>query len=409
MTVRQGRRARYGWLFAGAALVLAACGGGGGGDGDSPVPTGAGRATQLGGAEKKSDPLEQAKANVAAIYRGTSRLPDATPRPAVGGKRIVIISAGQASESTTVPVAGAQAAARALGWQVTVVDGKNVVSGWNGLVQRAVAQRPDGIVLQAIDCGFVQTGLRAAKAAGIPVVAGYSFDCDDPKYAASTGGQRLFAGVPNFGRAGGNVPEFTRQYGQAQGDYLVARLDGKAKVLEFNDEEFRVLDYTSDGFRRGIANASGSGSEIAEYVSFTLPELVNGKLQQKVAAAIARHPEANAVKSPFTFATTCCIAPAVNNSGRKDRLVVMGSEGFASELDLIRAGDLDAANIVSSEWVGWSVIDSLNSVFRGERPVDNGVGWTLVDRDHNLPASGPFTFPGLDWKRTYTTAWGVTR
>ena len=57
----------------------------------------------------------------------------------------------------------------------------------------------------------------------------------------------------------------------------------------------------------------------------------------------------------------------------------MGGEGFADELDLIRAGKITAVNVISSEWVGWASVDTMNSVFLSQKPADSGIGWTMVD------------------------------
>jgi len=85
---------------------------------------------------------------------------------------------------------------------------------------------------------------------------------------------------------------------------------------------------------------------------------------------------------------------------------VMGGEGFAPELDLLRTGKgVNAVNIVASDWTGWAAIDTLNSLFLGKPPADSGLGWQLADKDHNLPASGPFV-PAIDFKSAYKQAWG---
>ena len=42
-----------------------------------------------------------------------------------------------------------------------------------------------------------------------------------------------------------------------------------------------------------------------------------------------------------------------------------------------------------------------------EAPVaDSGLGWQLVDKEHNLPPSGPFV-PSVDFTAVYKKAWGV--
>ena len=49
----------------------------------------------------------------------------------------------------------------------------------------------------------------------------------------------------------------------------------------------------------------------------------------------------------------------------------------------------------------------MNSVFLGQKPVDSGIGWTMVDAEHGLPASGEFV-PPVDFKAEYQKAWGVS-
>jgi glucose/arabinose dehydrogenase len=59
------------------------------------------------------------------------------------------------------------------------------------------------------------------------------------------------------------------------------------------------------------------------------------------------------VKIPYTAATQLGIAAAVVQSGHADKLYVMGGEGFADELDLIRPG----------QNYGWPILEG-----RGNRP-----------------------------------------
>ena len=95
-------------------------------------------------------------------------------------------------------------------------------------------------------------------------------------------------------------------------------------------------------------------------------------------------------------------------SGRASKLYVMGGEGFAPELDLLRAGQgVNAVNIAPSDWTGWAAIDTLNSVFPDEPPVASGVGWMLTDRTHNGPASGG-PRSQTDFEAQYRKAWGTT-
>lgn len=346
---------------------------------------------------------QQESATLKALYKGTLKSPSTASRPAVKGKKIVIISAGQSSISSSVPVNAAAAAAKAIGWQVSIYDEQLNPANAPGLMRQAISSGANGIVLDATDCPTVKGPLQEAKAKGITVVGIYSFDCNDPAFGA--GGKPLFSGNINYGVATGRaIDKFTESYGAAQADAMIAATGGKAQVIYFNDPEFVVLKYTGEGFLNEIAKCSGC--KVVDKVQFTGTEL-GSVLQQKAATALLQHPEANAVKSPYTAATILGIAPAVTQSGRVGQIYVMGGEGFQPELDLMRAHQgVNAAMIAPSDWTGFAAIDTMNSLFRHQQPAYSGLGWQLVDAQHNLPASGPFT-SDINYKAIYETAWGV--
>ena len=338
------------------------------------------------------------------VYKGTLSSPDATSRPAVKGKKIVVISAGQSSISSSVPVNAAVDAAKAIGWSVTVYDAQLNPANIPNLVSQAIASGAQGIVAD-FDCYQGKSQLEQAKAKHIVVVPIYSYDCNDP-YAGKPGTPPLWTGYPNYGAAANkNLGAFAEQYGFAQGQAAIAAAHGQAKVVFFNDLEATVLYYTGTGFKNAIKQCSGC--KIVDEVDFKGLDL-GPTLQQRAATAILQHPEANVVKSPFTAATLLSIAPAVQQSGRASKLYVMGGEGFQPELDLIRnhAG-VNAVMISPSDWTGWAAIDTMNSLFRNEKPAFSGLGWQLVDPSHNMPASGPWKSP-VDFETIYKKAWGVS-
>jgi ribose transport system substrate-binding protein len=338
-----------------------------------------------------------------ALYKGTLKSPSTASRPAVKGKKIVIISSGQSSISSSVPVNAAAAAAKAIGWQVSIYDEQLNPANAPGLMRQAISSGADGIILDATDCPTVKAPLQEAKARGILVVGIYSFDCNDPAFGP--GGTPLFSGNINYGvSTGAAIDKFTESYGAAQADAMIAATSGKAQVIYFNDPEFVVLKYTGEGFLNEIAKCSGC--KVVDKVQFTGTEL-GSVLQQKAATALLQHPEANAVKSPYTAATILGISAAVSQSGRVGKLYVMGGEGFQPELDLMHAHQgVNAAMIAPSDWTGWASVDTMNSLFRHEKPAYSGLGWQLVDSQHNLPAAGPFV-SNVNYKAIYENAWGV--
>ncbi len=347
-----------------------------------------------------ADPVVAAQAAVTKAEQGTYTDVDPTPRPAVKGKHIVVISSGQANISNLEPVNGAVAAAKAIGWQADIYDAKLNPANDSPLVRQAVAAHVDGIILDAIDCDQAQSALQEAKAANIAIVPMYAFDCTDAQAGNESTG--LFSAITNYGARGANIDAFTESYGADQANYIIAASHDAAKIIAIQTPGFTVLTYTLKGFTDTI-NASG-GSKIVDVLQVTPADLLSGKLPAMIQAELLRHPEANWIKSPYTYVTTLGIGPALQ--GKAGSINVMGGEGFQPELDLIRSGVVTAVNIVSSEWTGWAAVDTMNSVFSNAKPVDSGIGWTLADKSH-IPASGPLN-PTVDFKSEYMKAWGVS-
>src|SRR4051794_4847692 len=340
---------------------------------------------------------------LAAVYKGTLAEPDTTSRPAVKGKTLWIISGGQSSESSSVPVNAAAEAANKLGWHVHIYDtALNPANDATG-VSQAIAAGADAIILDAIDCSYVKSQLEQAKAKGIVTAGIYAYDCTDPYNGR--GSTPLFTGAINYGAfATKNFGAFAERYGFAQGQAAIAATNGHAKVIVFNDPTVTVLHYTATGFVNAIRQCSGC--KVVANEKFTGLDL-GPTLQQKVSSVLLQHPEANVVKSPFTAATLLSIAPAITSSGRLSSLYVMGGEGFEDELNLLRSGQgVNAVMISPSDWTGWAAVDTVNSLFQGKKPAFSGLGWQLVDKTHNLPASGPWVSP-VDFKAAYEKAWGV--
>ena len=272
------------------------------------------------------------------------------------------------------------AAAQALGWQTTLLDAKLSPANYGPLIQQAISQGADGIILDAIDCSQVVAPLQQAKARGIPVVPIYAYDCND---ALEKAGPSLFSAPVNFNNlANKDLGAFGASYGRDQANYVISTSNNQAKVLVVNDPEFVVLKYTTTGFSDQIAHSAGS--KVVDTLNFVSADLTTPKVGQEVQAELLKHPEVNWIKSPYTFATLLGIQPAVANQPGKYK--VMGGEGFQPELDLIRSGVVTATNSIDSEWTGWAAIDAMNSVFRQDE--DPTVRHRLDDHGRNPQLAG---------------------
>jgi ribose transport system substrate-binding protein len=343
-----------------------------------------------------------AVAELPKLYAGTSANVNPTPRPGAKNKSIVIISSGQVSISSSIPVDAAQAAAEKLGWKVTILDAKLMPSNAPGLVSQAIALHANGIILDGTDCDQARGPLQQAKAHHIAIVPLYAYDCNDPTEEA---GGPLFTAVENFD----NLPEkqlgyFAESYGRGQADYIIAASHNTARILVLNDLEATVLKYTGAGFADQIAHSGGS--QVVATLDFEAADL-GPKLQQEIQAELLQHPNINWIKSPYTYATILGVVPALS-AYPKGKYNVMGGEGFQPELADIQQGTVTAAMAISSTWTGWSAVDTLNSIFTHKPVYPNGIGWQLIDTTHNLPASANYA-PKQNFEAEYLKAWGVKK
>jgi|RhiMethySRZTD1v2_1073278.scaffolds.fasta_scaffold03178_22 ribose transport system substrate-binding protein len=383
--------------LAGLAAGTAACND----DVDRPAASASPSALRSGSAPPV-DVLTESRALVERLYQGTYRPPDPTVRIAAKAKKIALLSPSQASPSAAIPVNAAAEAAEALGWTATVLDMQYDPRRAAGLVRDAINAGVDAII-SAVDCGYAPDAFAEAKTKGILIAPLFAFDCTDPTVAGAPGPSQ-FTTFVNWGDGQIDNAKSIAAAGSIAASVLIAATNGTAKVLSFTDPTSTILTYTNAGFLAQMARCTGC--KVLESVNLVSAE-GPAALQAKVRDALARHPDANAIRSSHSSATQQFIAPALVASGRQNDVIVVGGEGQDKDLDLIRTKQgLNFTLNTDTAWFGWTVVDTVNSAFNGEKPRPNGLGGMLVDKDHNLPPSGPVQH-NVNYKNVYRKAWGV--
>jgi ribose transport system substrate-binding protein len=368
---------------------------------DSPSGSAPQNAAQSGSAPPV-DVLTESRELIARLYKGTFRPPDAGTRIAAKGKKIAILSPSQASPSSALPVNAAAEAGAALGWTVHILDLQYDPKRAPGLIQQAIDLGVDAII-SVVDCGYAPDAFAAAKAKGILIAPLYAFDCTDPT-VAGVAGPSQFTTFINYGVSQVDNARFIASVGGIAASVLIAATNGTAKVLAFTDPTSTILSYTHAGFLAQMKRCSGC--KVLESVNLVSAEGPVA-LQAKVRDALARHPDANAIRSSHSSATQLYIAPALVAAGRQKEVLVIGGEGQDKDLDLIRTKQgLNLTLSTDSAWFGWAVVDTVNSAFNGEQPRSPGLGGMLIDKEHNLPPSGSVQH-NINFKGIYRKAWGV--
>jgi ribose transport system substrate-binding protein len=383
-------RTKAGAMLAAAALAagLAACGSS---DDDTKQAQGSAPKTQTS--------ASAANAELATLYKGTLGRPPASGPPAAKSKKVLILSCGQQTLSCASGANGALAAAKAMGWDAKIYDGKFNPALYGPGVQQAISTKVDGILLDAVDCVTAKPQLEQARKAGIKIVAIASYDCSDP----SIGGPSLFNAEPLFAGGLENNRAAALAWADMQARYAAAAQKGKAKVILFKLDAFLATKYMREGLKRGFASCAGC--EVVDEVALA-PTDIGPKLQQKVQAALLKHPEANTVMPGFDVLLLAGVEAGVRASGRAGKVKLFAAEGYPPTADLVRQGSVAGGVAVPGDWQGWAGIDTLNRVFAGQPAVDEGLGFRAWDKTHNLGTSGGWQ-PAVDYKSDYKNTWGV--
>lgn len=371
----------------------------GGSQGPKEVPTTVRKST--------GDPIKDAELIVADGYTGNITQPPATGPKAVKGKRLFIISCYQLLDSCKIPSESAQAAAKEIGWETTVVDGGLDAGKESEGIKQAINLQADAIILVAIDCAPVQASLQQAKQAGIILVGLFAFDCDDESIANP--GAPLFDYILRVGDLGPADSAIT--LGEVKAAYAIAKLDGKVVAINTTSPNHAVLQYVAKGFTQQMAKCKTC--RIASTVSFSDEDVLSGKLRDTLVTTLQSYPTTNVIQVAVDAVFQIAVLPALADM---PEIMTLGGEGMPANMDLIRSGKETMAMAVPNEWAGWLGVDVVNRLLAGEKPSqipNEGFGYQIIDKDHNIPPSGPYvplhmeTKKPVDFKAAYRTVWGI--
>ena len=368
------------------ASVLAACGGDDENDGAAAAGTPA----------AESAVSAEVRESVERGFAGTDEeLPAEGPEPAKGLK-VWIVACTLEGEGCARPAEAAADAAKELGWEATIADGKLDPNEQANQIRNGISAGADVIVPLSISCDTVPGAFQAARDAGVKLYGLYSRDCEKPlldaKIDYGDGVDDLAVDVVG--------PEIAK--------YVIVKTEGKAEVVHL------FFDDGGGGRDLGLAfektfETDCPGCEVHQ-VPVTGADIAGGRLQSLTSAALVKYPKANVVMAPFDGLILLGVGAAVTQAEAQGRdILLTGLEGLAPNLKMIaEGGPQDLAAGSPGGWHGWATIDGINRLFAGEDQVDPGIGYQLIDKEHP-PATIPYegNERSLGWKDNYRRIWGL--
>lgn len=327
----------------------------------------------------------KARMSVQTEWTGPTAGPAAEP-----GKKVVYISSNEQNAVSHAWGVAQQEAAKQIGWEVVILDGKGTTQDRLSACNQALALNPDGITLEG-DAAGMQDCLKQAAAAGIPIVGihGAGFPGPVPEL-------NLFMNI-------GSEPS---EIGYALADYIIADSKGQAKAMILYDSLYEVARAKAEAMRARFEECTGctllgyESSPLAEVTTRT-PQLFNSYIQKygedfQYVMTIADY--------YYDFAV-----PALEAAGLQPGSVkLVGSDGTEQAYARIRNGEFQVATSPEPvELQGYQAIDEINRALNGEAPsgyVPPVFIVTAENIDIEGGSEGKF-IPSNGYKEQYLTIW----
>lgn len=338
------------------------------------------------------DMVAAAKAAVAK-YAGpqtTWEGPTSAPTPKKGMK-IVYLSGDEQNDISHEYGEYMKQAGAALGWNVTVIDGKGSPTTWLSGFNQAIALKPDGIAIFA-DATSLKDSIATANKQGITVIG---------LHAASAPGPQPDLGLFD------NIEEDAAQIGIAQADWVIADSDGKARVVILSHNEYKIAETKSDATRDQIKKCTGC--QVLDYVNSPasaaaqrMPQLTTSWVQRFGAPLYITSVGDN----DFDFAVPVLRTGGVDPADVK----LVGSDGNQSAYDRIRKGNYQTVTVAEPiELQAYQAIDEFNRAF-DKQPWSGFVQPPYLVTKDNVDKEGgdkDLFVPSNNYKAHYLALWGV--
>jgi ribose transport system substrate-binding protein len=339
----------------------------------------------------RADGLPEAKAEVEKAMQKPQFVAPGEPfdMSKLKGKHVWIITSTMAVPFVATIGHGVEAAAKVAGIETTLFDGKGDVSEWNRGMAQAVAQHADGIVTVGASPELMKGPTGDALKANIPVVDAVTAD----KTAPLVPGTFSHVSISFY------------HSGQLQADYAIVKSGGRAHVLILGDNEFPGEVSRVEGMQKEFSTRC---PDCTVTVQDTQVGNLGVKLGVLAQTLLRRSPDINMVL-PTYDAQAIYVVPAIKSANFDNPVEVIGSDAVPSNLDWIRQGNIQIADVGEPEtWLGWAALDQVARGMLGLKAVDEQIPLRLFIADNLKGVSNDENeLFGGDFEAEYKKLWGL--
>ena len=344
--------------------------------------------------------LEKAKAFMQNVAAPVTKWDGPASGPKGVGKKLVAIVITDARNGGAQGAAdGAAEAAKALGWEVRMLDGQGTVPGHATAMQQAIALKPAGIMNAGIDSMEQKPLLEQAAAAGIKIVGWHAGAAPGPLKDVP----EVFTNVTTDPAEVAASAGYEAVFKSSQG--------GDCGVILFTDSIYAIATAKTDLSRAAVEGYSKC--KILEVADTPIADLSN-RMGQLTTSLISKYGKkwtySIAVNDLYyDFSAPALQAAGVDPATGSPQQISSG-DGSAPAFKRIRDKQYQLATVAEPlNLQGWIMADEMNRALAGDKPsgfVPHVHLFTADNVDKDGGADNKFD-PGNGYRDAYKKIWGV--
>ncbi len=314
-----------------------------------------------------------------------------TSPPAAKNKKIAWINADAQNAVEMMWGDAVAEAAKLMGWETMVLDGKGTVQGQIAAINQAISVKVDGIAICA-NVEPLQSALAAAAEQGITIVGLHATNEFGPNPDLN-----LFTNITTKGT----------DIGEALGDFAIAHSDGKGRVVVIYDAEYAIAREKSNAMRERAASCPTM--TVLDYVNAPVSD-VTRNMPQLTSAWISGFGTPLYILATadyyFDFVTPTLRSGDVPTTD----MILCGADGTEAAYDRIRHGDYQICTVPEPPGLfGYMAVDALNRAFNGEGPhLFKPEVYVVTSENINEEGGEKNMFvPSNNFAEHYAEIWGV--
>lgn len=294
----------------------------------------------------KADAAVKLAANSAAPWTGPKTGPKAST-----GKTIYYVAQTMTNGGVAGAEAGVAEAAKAIGWNVKVLDGQGTQQGMDQAMNQAVTLHADGIVVGGFDPATTSDAIKAANAANIPVIGWH---------AEATAGPQPQVGLFT------NVTTLRKDVSTISADWAISDSRGKGGVVVFSDFSIPFAKGKSDEIVAELKTCPTM--KILKYDNIPIGNSTSTLMQSETSALLAKFgskwTDSISINGSLYVTPIATALRAAGKSGTGFPHNVGAGDGSTDEYSRIASGQYQSVTVPEPlNQEGWQIVDEFNRSF----------------------------------------------